>query len=129
MDGHAAAALLGVSEQADPAVLLSAFRARAKVTHPDQGGDARAFDATLRAFRALVAQRPRSSSDVSCFGASCFGASCFGASWLGAIGSVPRLEPFDRYDSARLAKRAARSSGSSFEDVLRVALAREASRA
>jgi curved DNA-binding protein CbpA len=53
MDGSRARAVLGVSEHATADDVRRAFRQRCFVTHPDHGGDARAFAETLHAFRAL----------------------------------------------------------------------------
>ncbi len=53
MDGLTAAAVLGVTNGASGDTIRSAFRARAKATHPDLGGTATSFAATLDAFHAL----------------------------------------------------------------------------
>jgi hypothetical protein len=59
MDGRRARKLLGVARDAGPDEIRRAFRARALVTHPDHGGDARAFADTLSAFEALRVSAPR----------------------------------------------------------------------
>ncbi len=43
MDGRRARIVLGVGNDARPAEIRRAFRARALVTHPDHGGDRHAF--------------------------------------------------------------------------------------
>ncbi len=73
MDGTRARAVLGVSEHATQHDLRRAFRARAKQTHPDAGGDAEAFQAARRALVALqstapaVAKHPREAAAESRF--------------------------------------------------------------
>lgn len=60
--------ILGVEPNASVAQIRAAFRQRALVTHPDQGGDAEAFRALGRARdeallrRARAAKRPRAGS-------------------------------------------------------------------
>lgn len=58
MDGTRARAVLGVSEHATQNDLRRAFRARAKQTHPDAGGNAEAFQTARRALIALQSRAP-----------------------------------------------------------------------
>lgn len=51
--------LLGVSRSATIEELKLAFREKALVHHPDQGGDAEAFIAVKRAYDTLVRRRQR----------------------------------------------------------------------
>ncbi len=60
MDGRRARIVLGVGNDAGPAEIRRAFRARALVTHPDHGGDRVAFAELTDALAALapIAHRP-----------------------------------------------------------------------
>lgn len=53
--------IVGVGEKATLAEIKAAFRERATVVHPDQGGDATAFMELMKAYETLVARarRPR----------------------------------------------------------------------
>jgi hypothetical protein len=53
MDGRRARIVLGVDNDAGPAEIRRAFRARALVTHPDHGGDRSAFAELTAALAAL----------------------------------------------------------------------------
>jgi len=53
MDGRRARVVLGVGNDAGPAEIRRAFRARALVTHPDHGGDNRAFAELVAAVGSL----------------------------------------------------------------------------
>jgi len=53
MDGRRARIVLGVGNDAGPAEIRRAFRARALVTHPDHGGDRFAFAELTDALAAL----------------------------------------------------------------------------
>ena len=53
MDGRRARIVLGVGNDAGPAEIRRAFRARALVTHPDHGGDRSAFAELTDALAAL----------------------------------------------------------------------------
>jgi hypothetical protein len=53
MDGRRARDVLGVGNDAGPAEIRRAFRARALVTHPDHGGTRAAFAELLEAFETL----------------------------------------------------------------------------
>ncbi len=53
MDGRRARSVLGVADDAGPAEIRRAFRARALVTHPDHGGSRAAFAEMLEALEAL----------------------------------------------------------------------------
>ena len=53
MDGRRARNVLGVGNDAGPAEIRRAFRARALVTHPDHGGSRAAFAELLDAFESL----------------------------------------------------------------------------
>ena len=53
MDGRRARIVLGVGNDAGPVEIRRAFRARALVTHPDQGGDASSFAEIVDALAAL----------------------------------------------------------------------------
>jgi len=46
-------AVLGVAHSADDRAIKSAYRRRARLTHPDRGGDAEAFMVVVRAFGVL----------------------------------------------------------------------------
>ncbi len=68
MPGRNPWVLLGVAEDAPYQEVQRSFRRMVKTTHPDGGGDARAFDALVRAFEdirrtlpweALPSPRPR----------------------------------------------------------------------
>ena len=63
MDGRRARIVLGVGNDAGPAEIRRAFRARALVTHPDHGGDRAAFAELVDALGALdphrAGRRPR----------------------------------------------------------------------
>jgi len=112
MDGHAAAALLGVSERADLATLRAAYRTRARATHPDFGGDPIEFSATLDAFTVLVRHTAHAGA-----------ANVQGRAPL----AISATHGFDGYDS--LAPPRSRDRAVRFADVLAVALAREAAAA
>jgi len=59
MDGHDDAwAVLGLDPGADRAAVRRAFRRVAQVTHPDRGGDPRAFRRAKAACEALLAVAP-----------------------------------------------------------------------
>ena len=61
MDGATAFALLGLDVTASRDEVTRAFRAAAKRTHPDHGGDRRAFEQVWEAYsvlRALPVRRP-----------------------------------------------------------------------
>ena len=107
MDGLTAAAVLGVPRSADGDTIRSAFRARAKTTHPDLGGDPRAFAATVDAFNTLRLV-PLDTADVP------------------AVDATPTLAAthgFVAYDTPITPRPTRRRS---FADELRVAMAREA---
>lgn len=53
MDGRRARAVLGVSEHATPEDLRRAFRAHARTSHPDRGGERERFELVVAAFGAL----------------------------------------------------------------------------
>ena len=53
MDGRRARIVLGVGNDAGPAEIRRAFRARALVTHPDHGGNASSFAEIVDALAAL----------------------------------------------------------------------------
>lgn len=108
MDGHAAAALLGVSERAEITTIRAAYRARARETHPDFGGDPGEFSATLDAFSVLVRA------------ASCAPAAKAHRTPPMAISAT---HGFDGYDSP--ARIRTREREVRFADVFAVALARE----
>jgi DnaJ domain len=55
MDGRHARDVLGVANDAGPAEIRRAFRARALVTHPDHGGSRAAFAELLDAFESIGA--------------------------------------------------------------------------
>lgn len=99
MDGRHARTVLGVSDDARPADIRRAFRAHALRTHPDHGGDPRAFGEILAALGVLDRTDDRAPREVAALAA-------------------PRRR-FDAYDSApRCAPRR------DFADVLRGAVAR-----
>jgi hypothetical protein len=104
MDGRRARIVLGVAHDAGPDEIRRAFRARALVTHPDHGGDRRAFAELTDALVALdpvVAAMP---APVA----------------VRAPGALPASRPrFDAYDSPRrpVPRRA-------FADALQAATAR-----
>lgn len=56
MDGCNARSTLGVTPDASIAQIKAAYRALAKDTHPDRGGDAATFDRLTRAYEFLVAE-------------------------------------------------------------------------
>ena len=58
MDDQAAAAFLGISLEATKQEITRAFRARAKVLHPDISGSDEAFVALRAAFELLHGQAP-----------------------------------------------------------------------
>ena len=60
MDGRRARIVLGVGNDAGPAEIRRAFRARALVTHPDHGGSRAAFAELLEAFESLGTASTRS---------------------------------------------------------------------
>jgi hypothetical protein len=60
MDGRRARDVLGVGNDAGPAEIRRAFRARALVTHPDHGGSRAAFAELLEAFEHLGTEATRS---------------------------------------------------------------------
>jgi hypothetical protein len=62
MDGRRARDVLGVGNDAGPAEIRRAFRARALVTHPDHGGSRAAFAELLEAFESLGTASTRSAS-------------------------------------------------------------------
>lgn len=101
MDGSRARAVLGVPEHATADDVRRAFRQRCFVTHPDHGGDARAFAETLTAFRTLEHAAPVI---------------------VAAAASARPRRRFDAYDSP---PRPAPTR--SFADILRSACARVAS--
>ena len=51
--------MLGVDEHAPLAEVQHAFRIKAKQTHPDHGGDRRAFEAVRAAYEAMRLTAPR----------------------------------------------------------------------
>ena len=53
MDGRRARIVLGVADDAGPAEIRRAFRARALVTHPDHGGDRGSFAELVDALGSL----------------------------------------------------------------------------
>jgi hypothetical protein len=55
MDGDEARRVLGVGDHASRHDVRRAFRARARGTHPDRGGDRRAFERLVTARAALLA--------------------------------------------------------------------------
>lgn len=55
MDGCTARSTLGVAPDASITQIKAAYRALAKHTHPDRGGDAATFDRLTRAYEFLVA--------------------------------------------------------------------------
>lgn len=57
---------LGISRSASPALIKSAFRTRAKQTHPDIGGNEAAFRAVTEAYDILGDRRKRAAYDASC---------------------------------------------------------------
>jgi curved DNA-binding protein CbpA len=59
MDGRRARRVLGVASDAGPDEIRRAFRARALVTHPDQGGTPELFAETQAAFAVLKDAPPR----------------------------------------------------------------------
>jgi hypothetical protein len=98
MDGRRARIVLGVADDAGPDDIRRAFRARARVTHPDRGGDRHAFNDLVAAAHAL---RPVPAT-------------------VPAAPALPAARgPVDLYDSP--ARRPARRD---FADVLRAATAR-----
>jgi hypothetical protein len=108
MDGRRARIVLGVANDAGPAEIRRAFRARALVTHPDHGGDRHAFAELTDALVALdpvvdtLEARPPVSLAVR------------------EPRALPASRPrFDAYDSPR--RPAPRRA---FADVLQVATAR-----
>lgn len=82
-------AVLGVPAGATRAVLKRAFRARARATHPDHGGDRTAFEAAVTAYAALLTETfddslaPRRSP------------------WLPYVQLRPPASTFTTYDSRR----------------------------
>lgn len=110
MDGRTAAAVLGVTERADHDTVRAAFRARAKVAHPDLGGDPEAFRRTLAAFDVLCRRRP---ADV--------------VATPVLVGALAATHGFDGYDAPRPMRPA--GTRRTFADELRVAMAREAAAA
>jgi hypothetical protein len=99
MDGDDACRALGLDARATPAEIRRAFRARARRTHPDAGGDAAAFVDALTARAALLGVASQSSSHRP-------------------VALAPR-PTVDCYDSAPR-----RAPVRTFEDALRVASAR-----
>lgn len=100
MDGRRARKLLGVGRNASLDEIRRAFRARAIVTHPDHGGDARAFTEVRAAFELLQPDAPAPAPRV---------------------GLPIRATHVDVYDSAPR-----RQPRRDFTDVLRGAMARDA---
>jgi curved DNA-binding protein CbpA len=98
MDGRRARRVLGVASDAEPAEIHRAFRARARVVHPDHGGATSAFAELVDAFTALRTPRPRAHARPA------------------LVAARPRV---DCYDSPRRA-----SPRRDFADVLRAASAR-----
>ena len=99
MDGDDACRALDLDARATPAEIRRAFRARARSTHPDVGGDAAAFVDALTARTALL-----------------------GVAVVAASRRPAALAPrptIDCYDSAPR-----RTPDRTFEDALRVASAR-----
>jgi hypothetical protein len=113
MDGRRARDVLGVGNDAGPAEIRRAFRARALVTHPDHGGTRAAFAELLEAFETLGAEsaRPVARPEPTLH------------KWIAARrlpDPVPLARiPFDAYDSPR--RPAPRRD---FADVLRAATSR-----
>ncbi len=106
MDGRTAAQFLGVSEQAGFTEIRAAFRTRAKCTHPDAGGNSNEFSDALRAFDALRVRhsdRPIATPSIS--------------------RAISATHGFCEYDTPRPARCQTRS----FDDFLRVAIAKETS--
>ena len=102
MDGRRARALLGVDIDADTDEIRRAFRARALATHPDRGGDRVSFELIVLAFGTLQhvdVSRPLPTRPE-------------------LPGARPRV---DVYDSAYRCR-----PKRDFEDVLRVAISRQA---
>src|SRR5690242_7148802 len=88
MDGAHAYALLGLDVSASRDEVTSAFRAAARRTHPDHGGDRSEFEAVFAAYaylRALPVRRPNPFLTFT---------------------SVAPVVRFDAYDSRRRAPRA-----------------------
>lgn len=108
MAGHAAAALLGVSERADLTTIRAAYRARARATHPDFGGDPVEFSATLDAF-SLLARNTSVAPAAAALPPRPM-----------AIGATHGFDGYDSRPPVRTREREIR-----FADVLAVALARE----
>ena len=107
MDGHIAAAILGVTERARADEIRAAFRARVKATHPDLGGDPAEFGIALDAFAVLrhrTVTEPIAAPVV-----------------ISATHGVPGSARIDAHDLP-CRRRVTRS----FADELRVAIAREA---
>lgn len=107
MDGRRARAVLGVAEHATHDEIRRAFRARALATHPDRGGDRSEFELAVLAFEAL-----RSA-----------GADHARRSAADAEPQRPRYRPFCAYDTPGATRRRPTRT---FDDVLRVAMARAA---
>jgi len=107
MDGRRARIVLGVGNDAGPAEIRRAFRARALVAHPDHGGDRAAFAELTDALVAL-------DSLVGTIEASPRGAA------VRMPVALPESRPrFDAYDSPQ--RRVPRRT---FADVLQAATAR-----
>ncbi len=59
MDGTSARAALGLAPGAGPHEVKAAYRALAKHTHPDAGGDRERFEALTAAYRLALRSGPR----------------------------------------------------------------------
>lgn len=106
MDGRRARAVLGVAEHATHDEIRRAFRARALATHPDRGGDRTEFELAVLAFETLRsagahARRSTAADDPP----------------------RPRYRPFCAYDTPGATRRRPTRT---FDDILRVAMARAA---
>jgi curved DNA-binding protein CbpA len=108
MDGRRAREVLGVGNDAGPAEIRRAFRARALVTHPDHGGSRAAFAELLDAVDAVGTARSPESA----------GRAPIVARRLPDPVPLARI-PFDAYDSPRYP-----TPPRLFADVLQAATAR-----
>lgn len=92
MDGTRARAVLGVSEHATQHDLRRAFRAQAKQTHPDAGGDSEAFQTARRALLALQATAPAApKSDIEAAAAARFQGRSTRADGIDVYDCAPKL--------------------------------------
>jgi hypothetical protein len=124
MDGRAAAAVLGVPERADLDTIRTAFRARARATHPDLGGDPAEFATTLAAFELLVRRGSTRSLDTGTGTERDAGRVAEPADQATTPAyALAATHGFVGYDSPRSPRPGTRRT---FAEELRVALAREA---